>query len=32
LPFTGTDPHDGDEDKNVGDEDNEKGTCKINPS
>lgn len=30
LFFIGTDFYDGDEDKNVGDEDNEKGICKIN--
>jgi hypothetical protein len=31
LSFTGTDPQNGDEDENIGGEDNEQGTCEIDP-
>ena len=31
LPFAGTDPHNGDKNENVGDEDGELGTCEVHP-
>lgn len=31
LTFTGTNPHNGDENESVGDEDDEEGNCEVKP-
>ena len=31
MTFTGTNPHNGDENESVGDEDDEEGNCEVKP-